>query len=290
MKVLIIGLDGLEPNLVEKWRIEGFKQKIHGRHYVGSLRTLYTPILWACILTGMDVTKHGYDSRSLRVKRALDGLPGPLRPLYRLRLKLLGGKNLHLRSLMVKLKLAKAYPPIIMPQHLIEKTFIEKAKRQGLRVEAIEVPSYNEDRNATYRGMCAKHALAPLSEKKSLLEELVEDAHQRIERSMQAIRDSYDLVFVYLPLPDLAHHMFFRGLKELILLRAHYGVLESMIQPLLKLASERGYFSLIISDHGFDIKKYYHSEYGFWSMSHKPPKEPQTIFDIYDIVTSFLFR
>lgn len=59
--MLILGLDGLDPDLVERWRLRWFMQKSYGRHYVGFLKTKYTPIAWACFVTGKNVEEQGYD-------------------------------------------------------------------------------------------------------------------------------------------------------------------------------------------------------------------------------------
>ena len=52
MKLLILGLDGLEYKLVERWNLEVFKQKVYGSHDVSFFRNIFTPIVWASFLLG----------------------------------------------------------------------------------------------------------------------------------------------------------------------------------------------------------------------------------------------
>ncbi len=75
-KLLILGIDCLDPYLVAKWRIESFVLAKHGIHFVGY--DLYTPVIWAKFLTGMNVEEWGFNSRSLMLKKRLATLYGLL--------------------------------------------------------------------------------------------------------------------------------------------------------------------------------------------------------------------
>ena len=273
MKILIIGLDGLDPDLINKWNITFYKQKAYGKHYIGFLSTLYTPIVWSCFLTGIDVTKHGYSMGELRRKRAADGLHPILKPLYKLRRKILRNRKLFIRHLMVRLHLADAYPPSIMPAYLLRKTFLEiLQKDRGFKIRAIEIPGYNEKNNEQYRSEFSGLVTASINDKIGYLRKVLIDCENRVSLAIESINDGYDVVFVYLPLPDIAHHLLFKGLAEITRLRQHYGELADMLQPLVDKASDNNYRILIVSDHGFDLKKYYHSEHGFWSLNFNPPE------------------
>ena len=273
MKLLIIGLDGLDHDLVERWRLAFYKQKHYGKHYVGFLKTLYTPIIWSCFLTGMDVTTQGYSLNQLRTKRSMDSLHPILRPIYKLRVKILRGRRLFVRGLLVRLRLVKAHPPSIMPKHLIKKTFLNIMEEEiGIKVYAIEVPGYNERINEKYRSEYIKLINATINEKLEYIKGVLADCEERIGSAIKGVADNYDTIFLYLPLPDIAHHLLFKGLTEITYLRQHYGKLSRMLEPLVDKASNKGYRILMVSDHGFDLNRYYHSDYGFWSINFDPPK------------------
>jgi len=273
MKLLIIGLDGLDHDLVERWGLAFYKQKYYGKHYVGFLKTLYTPIIWSCFLTGIDVTTQGYSLNQLRAKRSIEGLHPIFRPIYKLRAKILGNRKLFIRGFLARLRLANAYPPSIMPKHLIKQTFLNIMEEDmGIKVYAIEVPGYNERVNERYRSEYRKLINATLGKKLECIEGVLADCEERIGLAIKGVADNRDMIFVYLPLPDIAHHLLFRGLTEITYLRQHYGKLSRMLRPLVDKASEKGYRILIVSDHGFDLNRYYHSDYGFWSINFDPPE------------------
>lgn len=56
----------------------------------------------------------------------------------------------------------------------------------------------------------------------------------------------------------------------------------NIIKPLIPLSKD--YAILIVSDHGFDIKEHYHSQWGFWSLNIKPPFIPNKITDFKRLV------
>lgn len=77
-----MGLVGLNPDLVERWRMSWSHQRSWGRRYVGLIKDLHTPILRSCFLTGLNVEKHGYTLSELKENRDGDAFRGRL--LYRL--------------------------------------------------------------------------------------------------------------------------------------------------------------------------------------------------------------
>jgi len=107
LRLLILGLDGLDYDLVTRWELKIFMQRVFGKHYIGDLRDLYTPIIWSCFLTGLNVEKHGYDLESLKRKRNIDAFKNKyLRALYLIRRKL-PIKKLGIRSLLVRFNLVE---------------------------------------------------------------------------------------------------------------------------------------------------------------------------------------
>jgi len=175
-----------------------------------------------------------------------------------------------------------------MPDHLKRQTFLEKARQQGKTVIAIEVPGYNETKNEFYRSRCKDYIFRPLREKLEFLKIVSRDSESRIKEAYEKVEKFTDLVFLYVPMPDLAHHLLFRSLKERIELYKIYNDLGRMIEPLLKKAYRNNYVVLIISDHGFDIKKYYHSSYGFWSLNKDLNWRPKTILNFHSKILELI--
>jgi len=267
LKLLIVGLDGLEPELVERWNLALFKQRSYGRHYVGILRTLSTPLLWGTFLIGRNVEELGYDVKTMMIRKNLGLFPLPLKPLYWLRVKLLP-RRLGLRRVLRKMGLVKEYSACIMPRRLIDMTFLEKLKSMGYSVHAIEVPGYNETINEKYRNMVPRYISSPFIVKLKTLMDILEELKDRVKEGLEAVERGFDIVFVYLPMPDVAHHFFSKGdAKSMRGLRRVYTRLEQLIEPLIRRAYGENYVVLIVSDHGFDFQTHDHSEYGFWSLN-----------------------
>ncbi len=273
MKLLILGLDGLDPDLVERWRMDWFKQETYGRHYVGFFKDLYTPILWGSLLTGLNVEEHGYSMKELKEKRIREAFRSRLLYiLYKLRTRILPKRRLGVRKIFVKMRLIDPYPPSVMPENLLRQTFLEELKSRGYRVVAIEVPGYNETRNEYYRSQLVELAGASFTKKKALIDEALEDTRERIAKTLSFIDEGYDLVFMYTPLPDIALHLAVKPtLHVKTWLRTIHRRLYDTISEAIRHAKERNYAVLIVSDHGFNLEKNYHSDYGFWSLSIRPP-------------------
>lgn len=288
VKLLIVGLDGLDPDLVNKWNMNWFKQKSHGRHYVGFFKHIYTPIVWGAFVTGRNVEKEGYNLGFIEEERARK-LYGFLYPLYKLRKKLIKRK-LGIRKLLLRLGFFgdSVYTPN-MPGDMKKYSFVEELMRRGYKVSVVEVPGYNETRNEYYRSQLAILFKKPFSERKWLAEEAMDDSRKRFHEADKYVLQDYDLVFVYSPLPDIAFHLApFPKTREILWLRRiHFDLYYSTgLKELVEDGVKRDYVVLLVSDHGFDTKNYDHSKYGFWSLSIPKPRfwRIKTILDFRDSI------
>ena len=288
MKLFIIGLDGLEYNLVVRWKLNYYKQKAYGKHYVGFFKTLYTPIIWASMITGINVEEVGYNEeyiKNVRMKKFFSFLY----PIYVIRKKLIKRK-LGLRKFIKKNKVP--YTPNI-PESLKEKSFIYYLRKKGYKVYTNEIPGFDEKRNEYYRWKTGKILNLSIVEKSKLVNEALKDVSNRCADAINYVIKDYDLVFVYSPLPDIAYHMVTKPtLKKMVWLRnIHYKLYET-VKPLIMEAEKRNYVVLILSDHGFDFKKYYHSDYGFWSLNIEPPSywNIKTILDFKEYIIRLVLK
>jgi len=282
-KLLIIGLDGLDYNLTLRWGFRGLLQSFHGRFHVGDISILYTPLIWSSILCGFNVEERGYD-----YERAVERSMGFLGLLRGFKRRIFGEKRFfRLRRLLFKLGLVKSV--FIMPENLLKDTFLEVVRSRGFRVFVVEVPGYNERVNGLFRIRMHELVLSEkLSDKLSFIEDVKRDAINRLERTRDAL-NNYDLVMCYLPLPDLAHHLFFRGVKSKVRMHGVYSWLEVKVNEyLLREAYKLGFNVLILSDHGFDMKRYTHSEYAFWSCNVNLPGGIESYRDVKDCVLKLM--
>ena len=255
LRLVILGLDGLDPHLVDRWKMEWFKQKVWGKHYVGFLKHLYTPILWGCFLTGLNVEKFGYDIKSLREKREAEVFRNILLRKALIIRRKIPIANLGIRNLLIRLGVIN-YGKAVMPIHLLKRTFLEELKFKGFKVAAIEVPGYNETINEYYRSKINDLIAAPFRKKVELVEEALEDTRERIQKANKYLERDYEVVFLYTPLPDLAFHFAAKPkLKIKLWLREIHFSLYNAVKELLSLASEKGYVSLMVPDHGLILRE-----------------------------------
>jgi len=293
MRLLIIGLDGLDYDLVRKWRLDFYKQRFYGKHYIGFLKKLYTPIVWGCFLTGLDVEEHGYDFQRVVQKRSEEAFKiKVLRKLYSVRRKI-PIKDLKVRNLLVKLNLLNPYQGCIMPRDLVDKAFPELLKKIGYKVATIEVPGYDEKRNEYFRSTIQALLSASLNEKNAYVNRVLKEVNERISEAMSYLNNEYDLIFMYSPLPDIAFHLVTKPtLRMKTWLRSVHEKLQKIISPLVEKARKQDHAILMISDHGFDLNKYYHSNYGFWSLNVEPPNwwNIKTILDFKENIMKLILE
>jgi len=283
IKLLILGLDGLEHKLVLRWDLTRLLQQFHGEFYVGSISRLYTPLVWGSILCGFNVEEKGYD-----YEKAARMSMGKLGVLHVIKRYVVGEKKKMwlARKLLKKLGLLET-PRYVMPEQLLKETFLEKTIELGYHVFALEVPGYNERINGVFRLKGSKIAISKsIKAKKSHVEEVKQDAIRRLTEAKKAL-NNYDLIMCYMSLPDLAHHFFFKGVKSRIRILTLYKWLEENVNKIvLEHAYKLGFNVMILSDHGFDMKKYDHSKYGFWSTNFQT--EVKTFEDIKGCVLNLL--
>lgn len=282
-KLLILGLDGLEHKLVLQWDLKKLQQHFRGEFYVGGISRIYTPLVWSSILCGFNVEEKGYDFET-----AARTSMGKLGLLHVIKKHIFGVEDRSWRARKLLRKLGLLEPPrYIMPEKLLKETFLEKMIELGYCVFALEVPGYNERVNGVFRLKGAEIAISKtIKPKKSFVEEVKKDAVRRLAETRKAL-DNYDLVMCYLPLPDLAHHFFFKGVKGRIRILTLYKWLEKNVDEIvLEHAYKLGFQAMILSDHGFDMKIYDHSKYGFWSTTFQT--EIKTYEDIKSCVLNLL--
>ncbi|WP_228546788.1 alkaline phosphatase family protein [Hyperthermus butylicus] len=297
--MFIAGIDGLEYELVVRWRLRGLMQRYYGRHDVTVAvrpgEPLYTPFIWASFLLGRPSYELGFSYSRQRVERDAQAYPPLLRLFYKLRVRLLGYRSLGIRRLLVKLGLysferagAAAEKYETMPGELVEHTFVAKAEKMGYRVWFKEFPSLRDPTFAQHRVGLTKLFDADYGERIRFLYDMLDRAEKDFHEAARML-DEYDLVLYYTSVIDEAHHLIYRpdSLKLMTVLRSIYGRVEKMIA---ELAGKKGgrVAILVVSDHGYDSRLHEHSPYGYWSLNVEPPRRPEKVTDFHDIVLELL--
>jgi len=271
MRICVLAFDGLEYDLVVKWRLRHLMQK-----YYGAYKSLvnpkygkpYTPTCWASFISGKPMEEHkvttwwswGAILEKLRYFPPFVWVKGKRKILMRL------GIRPKLRTL---------------PSYIT--TIFDVIKPSV----ALFIPSYNEP--IEFRNMYDDAAKKGLKE----LEKTIWAIHE-IRKNIffeYLDKDDWRLLMCWFDLADMIAHLYSSRRSKLRLMKAYFE-----LNNIAKKVRERigdDVAVLIVSDHG--IQKLPdgsidHSNHGFWSLNVKPPFTPKEIIDFYKLVIELAKR
>jgi hypothetical protein len=251
-KIFILGLDGLEYNLVEKWNLIHLKQSEYGKLEVPINLKVGVPIspeVWASFLTGKYI--------SAEFKR-----PFILKILMFLR-----------RYVNLSLGLGKKIGHRKFPK-LREKTFLDLTNSKE-----INVPYYSYDHAVFKIYLAFYRNKLSLKETIAKLNSLYEKRKKQILDSLTFL-EQVDVLFAYLHFPDALQHF----IPSILRLKEHYIDLDSYVKLLKDLILRKDLLFIIVSDHGFDVKVKNHSTYGFWSLNRQINFKPKNVTNFYHFI------
>ena len=250
MNVVILGMDGLEYNLVLKWNLKNLMQKTYGSIRIGeeyySHGVPYTPIVWTSFISGKKPTE-------TNVKDWWSY--GKLLDWIRYKPPFIWFKNK--RKYLMKFGLK---PKVLTKEKWNSKTFFDECKPS----KAIYVAGYNspdeyhlELSNAMYKS----------------IDEYVKVVWKWHEKKKKKVLDSlgkYKLIMVWLDASDVLGHIWF--VKHPLKLRLLYYDLDKFAKEVQDNVDENTVI-LIVSDHGMeesgDGVTGNHSDHNFWSLNFK---------------------
>lgn len=264
MKILIIGLDGLEFTLVEKFDLENLKQTEYGKTNLGGMFPLLsTPVIWASFITGMSPKKSGVTTYKRLESNFLE------------KLKNIGGK----------MGLLKTRTCTLSPYFFLFKIlgyFGLKTRfynRRDYNVPVIfdyacdpvvlNVPSYNiepvDSKLQRLLGACFEEGNR-WKERVHFKDAVWRVFEERRKKAIQMIREKgseCDLFMFYWHTADLIGHLKRGDLMEMLYT---YARLDRLVRDLKNAAGEET-FCLVVSDHGMKSVGRYgdHTNYGFYS-------------------------
>ncbi len=317
-KIIILGIDCLDYNLIRKWRLDHYVLDSFGYHFVGS--DLYTPIIWAKFLTGIDVTKYGFNSKKLSLikriktlyyirylvrifKKVIDKSPQcngkctrevngiPLFDMKNTVSKFIMLDNYSRLSLnekvVLKLLVQAAYSERL-PRKLLRRTFIYEAINKGLRVLLIEFPPINDNIYSLIRNTLYFYIGAHPNERQVFLDYVWRITESTLDILLKNL-DNYDIILWYTPIIDIASHMFYRpkNLAYMIRLYTIYKKLGKRIERIISKIYDEAII-MIVSDHGYNSAKQDHSHFGYWSINAKITRKPRTVLDFSPSIKNFI--
>jgi len=239
MILFVLGLDGLDYDLVHKWKCCELQQAFCGRLLVPLHPVLGVPkssMVWACFLTGdwEGCVKYAdFTYGSLNRDRIY-------RVLMRVRSMLPFGLGL-MKHFVEK----KQFPK------LVDETFVDR-----LNCGLINVPYYNFDPFPF--SLHQQYASGTLN-----LAQVFHQGYQHLYHLQEMVLSHPHgaFTFAYFPFPDFMEHYRYRNVSHIQWL---YGRLNFFVYKLKKQLDDN---LLVVSDHGFNLEKGMHSMEGFYSFS-----------------------
>ena len=246
--IVILGLDGLDYTLVQRWRLSALQQHQHGTVTVPidpEKGVPLSPEVWGSFLCG----KHVKPS----FKRVAKRLPMLKRLLYKLRGKHVGRINV-------------GFEPLHEP------TFLDFTDSY-----TVNVPWYDSDYANYHIFNQLSAGKLSAAETVEALKRLYQEYTIQFAEALETHRD-YELLFGYFPFPDDFQHLFLSRLEDI------HRIYSDLNEYVASLAIEDDWL-LIVSDHGWDTQKLTHSQRGFYSSNQPIKPTPEHITDFYVLFT-----
>lgn len=282
MRVAILAFDGLEYNLVERFKLKNMTQKQYGKLSIPrecytettdprgeKVYEPWTPYVWSSFLTGKLPTEIGLTKETLA---KWDTSILQLLRIFSMKVGL--GKIKNKRKLFQKLGFTRRQ--FSLQDHKYP-TIFSHAKKPCI----INVPTVSKEWGVQLEG-------------KNFDEMLRASWHRFYKvrsKTFKAIKEkNWDLLMAYTRLLDVVGELFYGNFKELF---KAYVICNQFVGKVKKHLGNN-IICLIISDHG--IEKFgktvfgKHSDYAFYSLNMRTAWTPTTILDFYKQIIDWLAR
>lgn len=265
-RVLILGIDALEYDLVKEWDLKNLKQEEYGRVELPIKKEegyFYpepaTVIIWPCFFTGMIPKEMGI--QTVRIY--------PLNFLYKFYLKFLSPKEEVRETIEDKPQYRKFMDKLSDFIHSLHLS--REPTKQDIKVPTMfetipnsihkHVPVYDDDA-FPYRGSVAR-ALEDKTYRPIFEMLMMKEFRQRTAEVMKYIddREGWKLFMEYFSLLDSIQHVFYNNAKKI----AKYYIMFDEFVGKVRERIDDDTLLLIVSDHG--QKRGVHTNYGFYSVN-----------------------
>jgi len=266
-KVLILGIDALEYNLVEEWDLKNLKQEEYGKSELPLLpnQEPTTVIIWPCFITGKMPKEMGFSTIHVfpqPIQRMLETVYPRIRKyLIDYKAKDITEKKKGKQSFLNKFakwlnKMGLAHPP--SKSDIISDTIFD-AIANSLH---LHIPVYDEDAFPPYRKRVVdaieNKAYRPIFEMQCM-----EEFKQRSREVFEWLerKNEWNLFMQYFFVLDGIQHVFYNQTKKI----AKFYILFDEFVGKVREKLDDDILLLIVSDHG--QHKGIHTTHGFYSVN-----------------------
>ncbi len=286
-KLLILGLDALEYDIVTKFRFKAFMQKDYGKIDLAPYKQkLITPWLWSIIISGhvdTGITHFvAYESRIFRFIASIATHPLFYKKIERfiesIRRRKGGGRG---TAYMLHKKGIRIRP--MGKQDLKVSTIFEEIPNSI----AISVPGYNLWREQflldLYYPLTKCIGDKKMTEKRLRLQWLLEKKKKMMLEKL-LVQDGWNIIMIHFYVTDVVGHLYWN--KPIMLLET-YKIFSRWVTQWRRLLEKHHSDSwiLIISDHG--MRGGIHTDHAFWSSNFVLKKKPKKLTDYHSLIISY---
>ena len=275
-RVVVLGLDGLEASIVEKYRFPNLCQVEHGRVKVPICPHAgepSTPVVWMSFLTGKPPKEHGIDRSVIYSNPFIDFVFRHI-------------QNSTMRRFVLKFNRVRRF---LESHGFLKKRMPRKSElKASTLLDAItpsigiDIPVLHKDVDIKYAGLID----AILGKNRDeYLAFLFRDFADVKNRLFKALNMNYRFVMAHFSITDLYGHIF---CKDESMVAGLYWVMDSLTRQVSQ-TLKREDLLLIVSDHGIN-REYGHTPYGFYSVNHKLGLGNPDITDFYNIILEWCKR
>jgi len=255
-KILILGIDALEYDLVEEWDLKNLKQEEYGKTELPLRKDIFdgepmTYVMWPSFITGLPPEKHNVKNPTTWNNVMAE----KLKDLY---IKLGADKNKKLtkniKKILARFGFSSRY---IDKRDLKVSTIFDKEKRY-----ALNVPGYSpmdEINLRIRRGMVKAIENKYYRIHQELLLKKVYE--QRKLQLLEYITKNWEILMQYFQILDAVQHMFYSQISKIY---EYYVDMDKFVGK-IKQEIDNNTLFLIVSDHG--QKKGIHTKHGFYSLN-----------------------
>jgi predicted AlkP superfamily pyrophosphatase or phosphodiesterase len=250
-RVVVLGVDALEHDLVVERELETLLQVRHGRVALPEMDQIHTQVIWPTFFTGLPPEEHGITLETRHEWR---------NPVVRL-LKHTAGRLLppELRSRIGAALRSSGFEMSYRDRSYFDINDIDTLFSH-VSATVISVPGYNEDEvNEEIR--VEMHAVLERDgDREAFIDRCGEVLAMRSERVMRAVRGDDRLVMAHLYTPDAVGHVCYNDPDTLA---AYYRRVGTLVEDVAAELDEEDLL-LVVSDHGMCEGR--HTPYGFYSI------------------------
>ena len=271
MRVVIIGLDGLEASLINPDRYPNICQAEHGRINLDGFNQIQTPQIWTSFITGVMPSEHGIDG--FKHKTFLSKIEKKYGDYVKKFLSLFGLKAVNLVT-DVKNTLYGYYDIHPYEPYTKEDIRVPTIFDKIPSSHVISLPVYNEP--DVY--MDIRRSVSRAVGNKELSHDLSETCLDLLKREtgefIKYLHKDINLIMVHLFVADVYGHLYGRNEDKL---QELYDLLEEFVGSVKNSA-----LTIILSDHG--TKGGLHTPYGFYSLSRPLGLDDPHITEFHDVI------